>query len=107
MLGELGDVARAGVCTFAVNETRSLHLLHVANKEWRLLHEALPRVDDDFPRAEHLPGNVRRTGRGTTAALGARVTIEQLLPREVLDIGRSELFHARRVKIEEWDCSLR
>ena len=52
----------------------------------RLLHQPLPRVDDDLARAQRLAGDVRRAGRGAAAALGARVAVEQVLPRQVLHV---------------------
>ena len=68
---------------------RELH--PIAGHERALLHQPLPRVDDDLARAEQLAGDVRRARRGAAAALGARVAVEQILPRQLLDVRRAEL----------------
>ncbi len=90
-----------------MHEPRSLHFPHIAHEKRRLLHEALPSVDDDLAGTEDLAGDVGRAGGGAPAALGAGVTIEQLFPRQVLDVGRAELLHTFCLEIEKGDGALR
>src|SRR5262249_7087428 len=35
----------------------------ISRRQWRQLHEPLPRVDDDLPRTQRLASNVGRTRR--------------------------------------------
>src|SRR4029079_16868050 len=44
---------------------------------------------------QQLAGEIRRTCRGTAAALGARVAVEEILPRQMLDVRRAELLDLR------------
>src|SRR3954464_9425303 len=65
--------AHAAVLALSVHECVMPKLGTIAHEEWRLLHEAPSRVEDDLARAQHLAGDVRGARVRTPAALGARV----------------------------------
>ena len=77
---------RAGVVAFAVQQRGAQKLHPVSEHDRRLLHQPLPGVDDDLARAEQLAREVGRTGGRAAPALRAGVAVEQILPREILDI---------------------
>ena len=106
ILEDRGD-ARVPLVAFAVHERVVRELGPIAEQQRRLLHEPAARVDDDLARTQHLAGNVRGTRIGAAATLGARVTVEQILPCELIDIGRTELLDALRLEIEKANHSLR
>ena len=64
-----------------------------------LLREARTRLHHDHARRERLARDVGRAGRRAAAALGARVPVEQVLPREVLHIGGTKLLGVLRFEV--------
>ncbi len=74
-----------------VSQRRALERHPVARRDRSLLHQPLAGVDDDLARAERLPRDVGRARRRAASALGARVSVEEILPRELLDVRRAEL----------------
>src|SRR5262249_42013363 len=52
----------------------------VSSDDRALLHQPLPRIDDDLARAEHLARQVCGARGGAAPALGARIAVEQVLP---------------------------
>jgi hypothetical protein len=95
MLHHLLHRRRAGIAPLAVQERGAKELHPIIRHDGRLLHQALSRVDHDLARAERLPRDVRRTRGSAPTALGARVAVEQVLPRELLDVRRSERLDVR------------
>src|SRR3954451_8080884 len=65
--------------------------LHVVGRQRRaLLHQPLTSVHHDLAWAQQLAGEIRWARRGAAAALRAGVSIEQVLPAQMLDVGRPE-----------------
>ncbi len=99
--------ARSALVAFAVKQRVVRELRSIAHEERGLLHQPVTRVDDDLARAQHLPGEMRGTHRGAAAALGARVPVEQVLPRHLIDVRGPELLDILRLEIEETNHALR
>ena len=59
--------------------------VRVAQQQVALAQEEVPQIEDDLLRIERLAGRERRTLVGATAALGAGVPVEMLLPREIAE----------------------
>ncbi len=66
------------------------------------------RVSTMILRGEsNFPGEIRRAhSRVVDAALGAGVAVEEILPRELVDIGGAELLGALGLEVEEADHAL-
>ena len=75
----------------AEQQRRTARHIQFARHQRRFLHQPAARVDDNLARTERLAGDVGRTGRRAATTLGAAVAVEQILPRQVIDIAGAEL----------------
>ncbi len=62
----------------------------IGNPRRGLLHEALTNVHDDFFWRERFPRSICRTDRRTPSTFCTCITIEELLPGQVLNIKRTK-----------------
>ena len=97
VLGEVvveQDVVERRLAAIGLEHDRSTaRHIELTGQQWCLLHQATARIHDDLARAERLARDVRRTCCGAATALRAAVAVEQVLPREVIDVTGAELLH--------------
>ena len=95
MSHHLFDRGGAGDAAFAVEQRGTQEVHAITGDDGRLLHQSLARVHNDLARAQQLPRDVRRARCRAASALGARIAVEQVLPRQMFDVARTELLDVR------------